>query len=45
MPNQIVWFDLPVTDLNRAIIFYSKVLDAEITEEFPGVAIISHEGD
>ena len=45
MPNQILWFDLPVTDLNRAIIFYSKVLDAEITEEFPGVAIISHEGD
>lgn len=45
MPNRIVWFDLPVSDLTRAIQFYSEVLDVEISEEFPGVAIISHDND
>jgi predicted enzyme related to lactoylglutathione lyase len=28
MANQIVWFDVPVTDLDRAIRFYSAVLGA-----------------
>jgi hypothetical protein len=29
-------------DLERAMNFYSKVLNAEISEEFPGVAVMSH---
>jgi predicted enzyme related to lactoylglutathione lyase len=28
MANQVVWFDVPVTDLDRAIRFYSAVLSA-----------------
>jgi predicted enzyme related to lactoylglutathione lyase len=31
--NQFVWVDIPVTDLNRAIAFYSAVLGARITRE------------
>ncbi len=42
MAHQIVWFDIPVKDLNRAIQFYSSVLDVEIKEEFSGVAPIAH---
>lgn len=42
MSNRIVWFDVPALDLARAINFYSRVLDAEIKEEFPGVAVFSH---
>ena len=42
MANRIVWFDIPVSDLNRAIRFYSAVLDIEIKEEFPGVAVMAH---
>lgn len=42
MANRIVWFDVPALDLERAMNFYSKVLDAEISEEFPGVAVMSH---
>ena len=45
MSNRIVWFDLPVDDLNRAIQFYSTVLKVEIKEEFPDVAVISHAND
>ncbi len=45
MSNRISWFDLPVTDLSRAIQFYSVVLEVEIKEEFPGVAVIAHEGN
>jgi hypothetical protein len=38
--HQIVWFDLPVRDLDRAIRFYSAVLAAEIEKQtFPGGAI------
>ena len=43
MTHRIVWFDIPATDLGRAMNFYSKVLGVEITEEFPGVAVMSHE--
>ena len=43
MTNRIVWFDLPVTDLVRAIQFYSEVLKVEVKEEFSDVAVISHE--
>ena len=41
--NRIVWFDVPVDDLARAIEFYSQVLDVEIKEEFPGVAVMTHQ--
>ncbi len=43
MANRIVWFDVPASDLERAMNFYSKVLDVEINEEFPGVAVMSHD--
>lgn len=40
MPNQIVWCDIPVADLDRAIRFYSAVLGTEVKkQEFPGMAI------
>ncbi len=42
MANHIAWFDLRVADLERATKFYSGVLDVEITEEFPGVAVFAH---
>ncbi len=43
MANRIVWFDVPASDLERAMTFYSEVLDVEISEEFPGVAVMSHD--
>ncbi len=33
MNNQFVWVDIPVTDLDRAIAFYTKVLGAPINKE------------
>ena len=40
MANQIVWCDIPVLDLARAIKFYSAVLGAEVKkQEFPGMTI------
>ena len=48
MPNQVVWFDIPVLDLDRAIRFYSAILGAPVKkEEFPGTAIgvLPHEKD
>jgi len=46
--NIVVWMDIPVTDLNRAKAFYSKVLNAEIAvqqmEEFE-FAVLPHAGD
>jgi len=32
MGNQFVWVDIPVTDLDRAIDFYSKVLGNPVTK-------------
>src|SRR2546426_1060118 len=29
--NTVVWFEIPVKDLARAIAFYSKVMDVELT--------------
>jgi predicted enzyme related to lactoylglutathione lyase len=46
MPNQVVWFDVPVTDLDRAIKFYSAVLKSAIKkEQYPGMtfAVLPHE--
>jgi uncharacterized protein len=40
MSNQIVWADIPVKDLARAIKFYSAVLGAAVKkQETPGMAI------
>ncbi len=40
MANQIVWCDIPVLDLDRAVKFYSMVLGAEVKkQEFPGMTI------
>lgn len=48
MANSVVWFDIPVVDLDRAIRFYSAVLGAAVKkEEFPGMAmgVLPHEGN
>jgi len=40
MANQIVWCDIPVLDLERAIRFYSAVLGSEVKQEqLPGMTI------
>jgi uncharacterized protein len=40
MANQIVWCDIPVLDLDRAVKFYSAVLGAEVKkQDFPGMTI------
>jgi uncharacterized protein len=40
MANQLVWVDIPVIDLDRAIRFYSAVLGAPVTkQEYPGMSI------
>lgn len=33
MQNKIVWVDISVLDLDRALNFYSKILAIEITKE------------
>lgn len=40
--NTVVWFDLPVKDLKRAMAFYEKVLGAPLKEDFEGVASFPH---
>lgn len=45
--SQVVWFDIPCGDLDRAIRFYSAVLKCEIQKhEGPGFAlgVLPHEG-
>jgi len=40
MANQIVWCDIPVLNLDRAVKFYSAVLGQEVKkQEFPGMTI------
>lgn len=40
MANQIVWADIPVLDLDRAIAFYSAVLGRPVRkQEYPGITI------
>jgi predicted enzyme related to lactoylglutathione lyase len=34
--NSTVWAEIPVTDLDRAIAFYNKVLDTELKKEEDG---------
>ncbi|HJW12726.1 MAG TPA: VOC family protein, partial [Albitalea sp.] len=48
MSNVLVWVDIPVVDLGRAIGFYSAVLGAEVTREGgPGFVfgLLPHEGN
>ncbi len=46
MANQIVWVDIPVIDLDRAIRFYSAVLGVQVQkEEYPGMSIGLLPGD
>ncbi len=40
MGNQIVWCDIPVLDLDRAVKFYSAVLGQSVEkQDFPGMTI------
>jgi len=40
MANTVVWCDIPVVDLDRAIRFYAAVLGAAVQkQEYPGMAI------
>src|SRR4051812_11327970 len=40
MANQIVWCDIPVLDLERAVKFYSAVLGQAVNkQEFPGMTV------
>ena len=40
MANQIVWVDIPVVDLDRAVKFYSAVLGSPVQkQEYPGMTI------
>src|ERR1700694_6040554 len=48
MSNQIVWCDIPVKDLDRAIKFYSAVLGSPVEKKsFPGMTfgLLSHADD
>ena len=39
MTHRVVWFDVPVADLDRAMKFYRTVLAIEITEDFHGMRV------
>jgi predicted enzyme related to lactoylglutathione lyase len=40
MSNAVVWLDIPVVDLDRAIRFYSAVMGESVARhEFPGMTI------
>ena len=40
MPNQIVWVDIPVLKIDRAIRFYSAVMGMELEkQDYPGMTI------
>jgi predicted enzyme related to lactoylglutathione lyase len=48
MANRVVWADIPVLDLDRAIRFYSAVLGAPVKKEVtpgPVLGILPHEDD
>jgi uncharacterized protein len=48
MSNTIVWTDIPVVDLDRAIQFYSAVFDTKLSkEDFGGIslAVLPHAGE
>jgi uncharacterized protein len=40
LANQLVWVDIPVLDLDRAVRFYSAVLGAPVAkQDYPGMSI------
>jgi len=43
MAQRMVWFDIPVKDLARAMAFYEAVLQWNVKQEFPGVAVFEHD--
>ncbi len=46
--NQVVWFDVPCVDLDRAIAFYSAVLGCKVERQSgPGfsMGVLPHEGE
>jgi hypothetical protein len=48
MANRVVWVDIPVLDLDRAIRFYSVVLGAPVKKEVtpgPVLGILPHENE
>ena len=48
MTNQVVWFDVPVENLDRAIKFYSAVLAGTVERQDMGgfkFAVLPHHGD
>jgi predicted enzyme related to lactoylglutathione lyase len=48
MANQVVWVDIPVLNLDRAIKFYSAILGAPVAkEEMPGmtIGVLPHAGN
>jgi predicted enzyme related to lactoylglutathione lyase len=48
MANQIVWVDIPVVDLDRAIQFYSAVLGAPVKKEGAPekpIGVLPHQDD
>jgi predicted enzyme related to lactoylglutathione lyase len=49
MAQPVVWFDIPVLDLDRAIAFYSAVLGSTVKKETMGpdfsMGILPHEKD
>jgi uncharacterized protein len=45
MANQIVWFDLPAIELDRAVRFYSAVLGVQVKKEQHGgtdIGVLPH---
>ena len=44
MTHRLVWFDIPVLDLERAIEFFSQVLGIKVSKDFPGmpVGVLEH---
>lgn len=40
MLNALVWADIPVLDINRAMKFYEVILGIKLKETFKGVAVI-----
>jgi predicted enzyme related to lactoylglutathione lyase len=42
MTHTVVWFDIPVLDLDRACSFYGAVLKCEIRREMDTVAVFPH---